>query len=87
MTELYITRHGETMWNQEGRFQGRQNSDLTARGRELAQSLSRVLDEAAIDLILTSAPLLARLSEAGIDYPLRALEKPSDHAPIWASFR
>ncbi|MFB0953112.1 MAG: exodeoxyribonuclease III, partial [Aeromonadaceae bacterium] len=40
-----------------------------------------------IDLILTSAPLLARLSEAGIDYPLRALEKPSDHAPIWASFR
>ena len=27
------------------------------------------------------------LSEAGIDYPLRALEKPSDHAPIWASFR
>ena len=40
-----------------------------------------------IDLILTSTPLLARLSEAGIDYPLRALEKPSDHAPIWASFR
>ena len=40
-----------------------------------------------IDLILTSAPLLARLNEAGIDYPLRGLEKPSDHAPIWASFR
>ena len=40
-----------------------------------------------IDLILATAPLLARLDEAGIDYPLRGVEKPSDHAPIWASFR
>lgn len=40
-----------------------------------------------IDLILATAPLLARLEEAGIDYPLRGVEKPSDHAPIWASFR
>ena len=39
-----------------------------------------------IDLILATAPLLARLDEAGIDYPLRGVEKPSDHAPIWASF-
>lgn len=40
-----------------------------------------------IDLILATAPLLARLDEAGIDYPLRGVEKPSDHAPIGASFR
>lgn len=40
-----------------------------------------------IDLILATAPLLDRLAEAGIDYPLRGVEKPSDHAPIWASFR
>lgn len=40
-----------------------------------------------IDLILATAPLLARLDEAGIDYPLRDVEKPSDHAPIWATFR
>ena len=40
-----------------------------------------------IDLILATAPLLARLSDADIDYPLRAFEKPSDHAPIWATFR
>lgn len=65
MTELYITRHGETMWNQEGRFQGRQNSDLTARGREQALSLRRVLDEADIDLILTS-PLQRALETAQI---------------------
>ncbi len=40
-----------------------------------------------IDLILATAPLLDRLSDADIDYPLRAVEKPSDHAPIWATFR
>jgi len=39
-----------------------------------------------IDLILATAPLLPRLVESGIDYPLRAVEKPSDHAPIWATF-
>ena len=39
-----------------------------------------------IDLILATAPLLARLQTTGIDYELRAVEKPSDHAPIWAVF-
>lgn len=39
-----------------------------------------------IDLILATAPLLPRLQETGIDYDLRAVEKPSDHAPIWAVF-
>lgn len=38
-----------------------------------------------IDVVLVTAPLLALSTEAGIDYPLRALEKPSDHCPIWLS--
>ncbi|MDO2152639.1 exodeoxyribonuclease III, partial [Escherichia coli] len=25
--------------------------------------------------------------ETGIDYEIRGLEKPSDHAPVWATFR
>ncbi|NHI00095.1 MULTISPECIES: exodeoxyribonuclease III [Oceanimonas] len=40
-----------------------------------------------IDLILATQPLLERLADTGIDYELRGIEKPSDHAPIWASFR
>ncbi|QEY62737.1 exodeoxyribonuclease III [Metapseudomonas lalkuanensis] len=36
-----------------------------------------------IDVILASQPLQARLKDAGIDYELRGMEKPSDHAPIW----
>jgi exodeoxyribonuclease III len=36
-----------------------------------------------IDLILVTAPLKARLVEAGIDYQIRAMDKPSDHCPVW----
>lgn len=36
-----------------------------------------------IDHILVSAPLIERVSEAGIDYALRGMERPSDHAPVW----
>lgn len=36
-----------------------------------------------IDLILISAPLRERLRDAGIDYDIRALERPSDHCPVW----
>lgn len=36
MTELYAIRHGETEWNIQRRFQGQQNSPLTARGRTQA---------------------------------------------------
>lgn len=39
-----------------------------------------------IDLILTTATLQERCIEVGIDYDIRAMEKPSDHCPIWASF-
>ncbi|MBT1063160.1 exodeoxyribonuclease III [Bowmanella sp. Y26] len=40
-----------------------------------------------IDLILATPSLHAQLVEAGIDYELRGIEKPSDHAPIWAVYR
>lgn len=36
-----------------------------------------------IDLILVSAPVRERLRAAGIDDRIRALERPSDHCPIW----
>lgn len=39
-----------------------------------------------IDLILASAPILETLKSTGIDYDVRALDKPSDHCPIWAEF-
>ncbi|MDQ6961294.1 MAG: exodeoxyribonuclease III [Mariprofundaceae bacterium] len=36
-----------------------------------------------IDSIMVSASLLARCQSAGMDYDLRAMEKPSDHCPIF----
>ncbi|PHR65907.1 exodeoxyribonuclease III [Pseudidiomarina marina] len=39
-----------------------------------------------IDLILATKKLAAVCNDSGIDYELRGIEKPSDHAPIWSSF-
>jgi exodeoxyribonuclease-3 len=39
-----------------------------------------------IDLILATPVLAASCRDAGIDYTIRAMEKPSDHCPIWADF-
>lgn len=36
-----------------------------------------------IDLMLLSAPLAERCTDAGIDYEVRAMERPSDHCPVW----
>lgn len=40
-----------------------------------------------IDLILASLALKDRLIDAGIDYAIRAMDKPSDHAPIWLEIK
>lgn len=39
-----------------------------------------------IDLILVTEALAPYCVETGIDYELRGIDKPSDHAPIWATF-
>ncbi len=39
-----------------------------------------------IDLILASQSLAGCCTGSGIDYVIRGMEKPSDHAPIWAEF-
>lgn len=38
-----------------------------------------------IDLVLVTAPLRERLVDAGIDYEIRGMQKPSDHCPVWIS--
>lgn len=40
-----------------------------------------------IDVILTSEPLTKRLTQSDVDYDLRGIEKPSDHAPIWTTIK
>lgn len=40
-----------------------------------------------IDLVLATQALSARALESDIDYELRGIDKPSDHAPIWTTFK
>ena len=37
-----------------------------------------------IDHILLTRPLMERCRATGIDYDIRAMDKPSDHCPVWA---
>lgn len=52
--KIYMTRHGETKWNLEGKIQGRKNSDLTDLGKQQALWLSEKLKNENIDIICSS---------------------------------
>lgn len=54
MTIIYITRHGETEWNRQCRFQGTLNSELTEKGILAAELLSERIEDIDIDLIIAS---------------------------------
>lgn len=55
MTKLYLTRHGETEWNRERRFQGQLDSKLTDLGLEQAAWLGESLAYEDFDVIISSS--------------------------------
>ncbi len=55
--ELYIVRHGETVWNAAGKIQGNTDTELNEAGRSLAGELGRRLEDVAFDRIYSS-PLI-----------------------------
>lgn len=54
MTTLYITRHGETEWNIQSRFQGWKNSPLTELGVKQAESLRKRMSTIPLNKIYAS---------------------------------
>lgn len=52
--ELYLIRHGETVWNQEGRYYGHSDVELALEGRLQAQRLGKYLKKIEFDYIFTS---------------------------------
>jgi 2,3-bisphosphoglycerate-dependent phosphoglycerate mutase len=56
MHKLVLLRHGESTWNQENRFTGWTDVDLSARGREEAREAGQVLQRGgfAFDVAFTS---------------------------------
>ncbi|MGO4706343.1 histidine phosphatase family protein [Microvirga sp. 2MCAF38] len=59
---IYLIRHGETLWNAVGRYQGQKDSPLSERGREQAELIGRLLAHETIDL---TSPLRAHVSPLG----------------------
>lgn len=52
--EIYIVRHGETVWNKEKRIQGRADIELNEYGRELAIKTGEALKDVHFDIIYSS---------------------------------
>ncbi|MEN8075873.1 histidine phosphatase family protein [Clostridioides difficile] len=64
-TTIYLTRHGQTLWNIEKRLQGRGNSPLTEAGIERAKELRDRIKNIHIDTIYSS-PIERALNTANI---------------------
>lgn len=73
--KLYVTRHGETDWNVQGRVCGTTDVELTEKGREQARRLAESLDGRDIGLIISSpmkrALETSRIIAAGRDIPIK----------------
>ncbi|MEG0613882.1 MAG: histidine phosphatase family protein [Clostridium sp.] len=54
-TTVYLTRHGQTVWNVEGRMQGWNDSPLTELGIKQAEWLKDRLEGVKIDYIYSSS--------------------------------
>ena len=54
MTEILLIRHGETLWNQQGRMQGQHDSPLTALGLQQARQLARRLKDTPFTTLYSS---------------------------------
>ncbi len=74
MGQLFIVRHGETVWNREGRIQGHTDVALSDKGKDqaarLADRLSSVPFDAAYASDLCRASATASLILQGRDVPL-----------------
>ncbi len=55
MTTLYLARHGQSEWNNQGRVTGQLDPGLSATGREQSQGLALCLRGQALDAIYSSA--------------------------------
>ena len=60
MTELWLIRHGETVWSAEGRHTSRTDLPLTERGRQRAAALGKYLAGTKFAAVLRSPMLRAR---------------------------
>ena len=82
LNELYEWGLTDT-FNQPEEESTRRYSWFDYRSRGFERSPRRGL---RIDLILATQPMQGILNGSGVDYDIRASDKPSDHCPVWAEF-
>lgn len=73
-TNIYLARHGETVWNQTQRLQGHLDSPLTAVGQQQALTLASLVANYDINHIISSplgrAIATANLCQKSLNIPL-----------------
>lgn len=75
--ELYLVRHGKTLWNEAGKLQGHENIALSSKGREDAGKLGEQMDNTELDLIYSS-PLIRAYETASLIRGHRNIEIKTD---------
>lgn len=65
-TTFYFVRHGETVWNSQGRWQGWQDSPLTELGQQQAATAAETLRECGATQLFTSDAGRARQTAQAI---------------------
>ena len=62
---IYIMRHGTTVWNEKGISQGRSNNRLSKSGKSLTEQVAEKFKDVKIDIIFVS-PLMRTMQTANI---------------------
>lgn len=75
--ELYLIRHGETKWNEEGRLQGQMDIPLNENGRKLARLTGEGLKDLPFDHIYVS-PLCRAKETGGLVFAGRGIPQTED---------
>ena len=73
MQVIYLIRHGETVFNRDGRVQGHTESDLSELGREQARRVGDRIRGVEFDAVFTS-PLRRAEETCSIDVPSGATQ-------------
>lgn len=76
--EIYIVRHGETLWNKDKKLQGSTDIELSDYGRELAAKTGEALKNTQIDRIYSS-PLKRAYETACLICGDRAIDIQTDN--------